>query len=136
MNEYEIWSSYQLALVSRGIFTLFTFFAAWFAARVTLNLVNSGNANLFTKLVTTVFGLLIVYFGIVQQAFTDWTTAGTAYALSQVEEPSGRFDSFIAFFAGEGEPTYSLIGDPLITLFWVILGLYITLPLWINNSSD
>ena len=89
--------------------------AAWFAARVTLNLVNSGNANLFTKLVTTVFGLLIVYFGIVQQAFTDWTTAGTAYALSQVEEPSGRFDSFIAFFAGEGEPTYSLIGDPFIT---------------------
>ena len=99
MNEYEIWSTYQLAMVSRAIFTLFVFFSGWFAARVTLNLVNSGNANIFTKLVTTVFGLLIVYFGLIQQAFTTWSTEATAYALSQVDEPSGRFDSFIAFFA-------------------------------------
>ena len=136
MNEYEIWSTYQLAMVSRAIFTLFVFFAGWFAARVTLNLVNSGNANMFTKLVTTVFGVLIVYFGLIQQAFTTWTTEATAYALSQVDEPSGRFDSFIAFFASVGEPSYSLIGDPFITLFWIILGLYIILPLWVNNSSD
>ncbi len=45
MNEYEIWSTYQLAMVSRAIFLLFVFFAGWFAARVTLNLVNSGNAR-------------------------------------------------------------------------------------------
>ena len=48
MNEYEIWSTYQLAMVSRAIFTLFVFFSGWFAARVTLNLVNSGNANMLS----------------------------------------------------------------------------------------
>lgn len=133
MNEYEIWSTYQTSLISRAMFMLMVFFMAWFACRVSANVAANPNSNLLSKVVTSVFGLVVVYFGIVQQAFTVWTNQAAAYSLAQLEDRSDRFDNFIAFFSTGSEPTYSIMPDPFTAIFWLCIALFILVPLWIKS---
>ena len=127
-ESFQVMQLFYTSLISRGIFTIGIFFMAWVAMRVGRTVVE--NPNIVAQLFSTAFGLVVCWFGLVQQSFTTWTLETTAYQLSQLENIPAEAESFISFFGTEGVPVASVVPDPLTAIFWLCILAFILIPTW------
>ena len=124
----QVMQLFYTSLISRGIFAIGIFFMAWVAMRVGRTV--GENPNIVAQLFSTAFGLVVCWFGLVQQSFTTWTLETTAYQLSQLENIPAEAESFISFFGTEGVPVASVVPDPLTAIFWLCILAFILIPTW------
>ena len=127
-ESFQVMQLFYTSLISRGIFTIGIFFMAWVAMRVGRTV--GENPNIVAQLFSTAFGLVVCWFGLVQQSFTTWTLETTAYQLSQLENIPAEAESFISFFGTEGVPVASVVPDPLTAIFWLCILAFILIPTW------
>ena len=127
-ESFQVMQLFYTSLTSRGIFTIGIFFMAWVAMRVGRTV--GENPNIVAQLFSTAFGLVVCWFGLVQQSFTTWTLETTAYQLSQLENIPAEAESFISFFGTEGVPVASVVPDPLTAIFWLCILAFILIPTW------
>ena len=76
MTEYQIISNFNLFLISNAMFQLGVFILLWAALRGSLRIYDQG-ANIATKIISSLFGLGIVYNGLMVSGFffINWQTS-------------------------------------------------------------
>ena len=127
-ESFQVMQLFYTSLISRGIFTIGIFFMAWVAMRIGRTV--GENPNIVAQLFSTAFGLVVCWFGLVQQSFTTWTIETTAYQLSQLENIPPEAEAFISFFGTEGVPVASVMPDQLTAIFWLCILAFILIPTW------
>ena len=127
-ESFQVMQLFYTSLISRGIFTIGIFFMAWVAMRIGRTV--GENPNIVARLFSTAFGLVVCWYGLVQQSFTTWTIETTAYQLSQLENIPPEAEAFISFFGTEGVPVASVMPDPLTAIFWLCILAFILIPTW------
>ena len=137
MDEFQIMSLFNSALISNGLYTAAAFFLLWVAFRGALIIYNEG-APLFNKILSTIFSLGIVFVNLRNAALLDVNWQSTAYSLSQLDnlsEQGQRFVEFRAQFGDVGVPEFSLIpSDPILLVWWISVIVMLMGSTWMKKS--
>tara|TARA_B100001057_G_scaffold62904_1_gene56399 strand:+ start:260 stop:658 length:399 start_codon:yes stop_codon:yes gene_type:complete len=126
-ESFQIMQLFYASMISRAIFTVGIFFMAWVALRVAKSV--NENPNLVGQVFSSIFGLLVCWFGLIQVSFTTWSVESAAYQLSQLEALSPTEQLFVDYF-NVGVPSASMVPDPLNGLFWLCILVFILVPTW------
>ena len=89
MTEYQILNMFWMQAISNAMFQLGVFVLLWAALRGSLRIYDQG-ANLPTKIISSLFGLGIVYSGLQISGFFSINWRSASYSLGQLllREPS------------------------------------------------
>ena len=126
-ESFQIMQLFYSSMIGRAIFTVSIFFMAWVALRVAKSV--NENQNLVGQIFSTAFGLVVCWFGLVQQSFTTWSVESTSYQLCQLENIDPTAQVFVDYF-GCALPEPSVIPDPLTGIFWLCILVFILVPTW------
>ena len=111
--------------------TIGTILAIWLSLRIAVNTRNNPETNLFAKIISTAFGLVVLAASWIQAtiAATYWTNTAGAFAniKSQGMEISQAAEFFIEF-VGTTEPATT--PTPLVMVFFVIVTIIIIAQIW------
>ena len=144
MSEFEINTLLNNGLIQQALYAFAFLFATWFAGRCAVVTNESGNANLFSKIVITGFGLSSIYYVNLQFTYVDFHIRNYAHSLYNLRESgaeiSSRGESAIEIFgAGNASeiPGMSLIpSDPIGIIFIASLTLIILSAIWMGGSNN
>ncbi len=126
-ESFQIMQLFYTSMISRAIFTVGIFFMAWVALRVAKSV--NENPNLLGQVLSSVFGLVVCWFGLVQQSFTNWSIQSSTYQLCQLESIDPAAQVFVDYF-GCALPEPSVMPDPLTGIFWLCILAFILVPTW------
>lgn len=131
--EYQlaIWNLFNLGRIGSAMATIGTILAIWLSLRIAVNTRNNPETNLFAKIISTAFGLVVLAASWIQAtiAATYWTNTAGAFAniKSQGMEISQAAEFFIEF-VGTTEPATT--PTPLVMVFFVIVAIIIIAQIW------
>ena len=144
MSEFEINTLLNNGLIQQALYAFAFLFATWFAGRCAVVTNESGNANIFSKIVITGFGLSSIYYVNLQFSYVDFHIKNYAHSLYNLKESgaaiSSRGESAIEIF-GRGNasevPGMSLLpSDPIGIVFVASLTLIILSAIWMGGSNN
>ena len=139
MEEYQVWM--LLAVQSAGVmlFFLAMTFLIWVAFRVSKT-INESGGNILSKILGSIFGIGVVWFGYGSGIFLSVLNQGAAYSLSELKkagvEISSLADGFIADNGAGGLPEASFTGDPIAMIWWLSILLIILIGIWGPKNSN
>ena len=133
MTEYQLVSNFNLFLISNAMFQLGVFILLWAALRGSLRIYDQG-ANIATKIISSLFGLGIVYNGLMVSGFFFINWQSTSYSLSQLDNLSSSAQRFVDFLPVTSPPELSLIPwNPILGVWWVVVVIALLAPIWIKK---
>lgn len=133
MDEYQLVSNFNLFLISNAMFQLGVFVLLWAALRGSLRIYDQG-ANVFTKIISSLFGLGVVYNGLMVSGFFFINWQSTSYSLSQLENLSSSAQRFVDFLPVSSPPEFSLIPwNPILSVWWIVVVIALLGPIWIKK---
>ena len=144
LSEFEINTLLNNGLIQQALYAFAFLFATWFAGRCAVVTNESGNANLFSKIVITGFGLSSIYYVNLQFTYVDFHIRNYAHSLYNLKasgaDISSRGESAIEIFgAGNASeiPGMSLLpSDPIGIIFIASLTLIILSAIWMGGSNN
>ena len=77
MEETQVWSLFAMQNVGISIYFVGMMFLVWVAFRVSKN-ISESDGNILTKIVGSVFGLGVVFFGLGTNAIGDYVSGASA----------------------------------------------------------
>tara|TARA_X000000368_G_scaffold213541_1_gene168697 strand:+ start:2417 stop:2845 length:429 start_codon:yes stop_codon:yes gene_type:complete len=131
--EYQIalWELFNIGRIGSAMATIGVILAVWLSLRIAVNTRNNPETNLFAKIVSTAFGLIVIASGWIQATIGGiyWTNTAAAFAeiKSQGMEISPAAEFFIDF-VGTTEPASS--PTPLGMAFFVVVAIIILAQIW------
>ena len=131
--EYQIalWELFNIGRIGSAMATIGVILAVWLSLRIAVNTRNNPETNLFAKIVSTAFGLIVIASGWIQATISGiyWTNTAAAFAeiKSQGMEISPAAEFFIDF-VGTTEPASS--PTPLGMAFFVVVAIIILAQIW------
>ena len=139
MEETQIWSLFAMQNVGISIYFVGMMFLVWVAFRVSKN-ISESDGNILTKIVGSVFGLGVVFFGLGTNAIGDYVSGASAYSLSQLKasgvEISPMAETFIAMNGAGSVPEYSIYPGVIGAIWWLSVLIIILMPIWGPKSSS
>ena len=130
MTEYQILANFWMQAISSAMFQLGVFVLLWAALRGSLRIYDQG-ANLFTKIISSLFGLGVVYSGLQVSAFFSINWQSASYSLGQMENLSSHAQRFADFLPVSEPPEFSLIPwDPITGVWWIVVVIALLGPIW------
>ena len=133
MTEYQILNMFWMQAISNAMFQLGVFVLLWAALRGSLRIYDQG-ANLPTKIISSLFGLGIVYSGLqISGVFSiNWRSA--SYSLGQLDNLSPHAKRFVDFLPISEPPQFSLIPwDPITGVWWIVVVIALLAPIWVKK---
>ena len=110
MEEFQIWSIWSSNRIGSGLVGIGSILSIWLALRIAAATRNSDETNLFAKIMSTAFGLIVLAFTWMQLTLVVNTFISTAIALTQLKEETGSISS-----VAEGYLEYVGTTDPVTT---------------------
>ena len=107
MEEFQIWSIWSSNRIGSGLVGIGSILSIWLALRIAAATRNSDETNLFAKIMSTAFGLIVLAFTWMQLTIIVNTWISTSIALTQLKEQSGSISS-----VAEGYLDYVGTTDP------------------------
>ena len=139
MEETQVWSLFAMQNVGISIYFVGMMFLVWVAFRVSKG-ISEGTNNIFTKVVGSVFGLGVVFFGLQVNAIGDYVGGSAAYSLSQLKssgiEVSPMAENFIAMNGAGSAPEFSIYPGVIGVIWWLSVLIIILFPIWGPKSSN
>ena len=89
MEEFQIWSIWSSNRIGSGLVGIGSILSIWLALRIAAATRNSDETNLFAKIMSTAFGLIVLAFTWMQLTLVVNTFISTAIALTQLKEETG-----------------------------------------------
>ena len=120
MEEMQIWQLLATQIIGFSIFLAGNAFLIWVAFRVSKS-VNETGGNIIFKLVGTVFGLGIVWNGLIIQGFVGNVVQSASYSLGQLKESGGEVSALAESFMslnGTNLPEFSIMPDIIGGIWW------------------
>ena len=135
MEEFQIWSIWSSNRIGSGLVGIGSILSIWLALRIAAATRNSDETNLFAKIMSTAFGLIVLAFTWMQLTLVVNTFISTAIALSQLKEETGSISS-----VAEGYLEYVGTTDPVTTplpisiAFLAVVGIIILAQIWMPKK--
>jgi len=120
MNELMMWDLYWSGATAAGTYFFGIAFLAWVGLRISNNIYNNTDSNMVVKVAGSAFCLSVAYFMLVNGAWFDWMSNGTAAGLVFVSENSemGISPGAEAFIANSNPGAdFNLIPNPVQGIF-------------------
>ena len=91
-------------------------------------------ANLPTKIISSLFGLGIVYSGLQISGFFSINWRSASYSLGQLDNLSPHAKRFVDFLPISEPPQFSLIPwDPITGVWWIVVVIALLAPIWVKK---
>ncbi len=135
MEEFQIWSIWSSNRIGSGLVGIGSILSIWLALRIAAATRNSDETNLFAKIMSTAFGLIVLAFTWMQLTLVVNTFISTAIALTQLKEETGSILS-----VAEGYLEYVGTTDPVTTplpisiAFLAVVGIIILAQIWMPKK--
>ena len=135
MEEFQIWSIWSSNRIGSGLVGIGSILSIWLALRIAAATRISDETNLFAKIMSTAFGLIVLAFTWMQLTLVVNTFISTAIALTQLKEETGSISS-----VAEGYLEYVGTTDPVTTplpisiAFLAVVGIIILAQIWMPKK--
>ena len=135
MEEFQIWSIWSSNRIGSALVGIGSILSIWLALRIAAATRNSDETNLFAKIMSTAFGLIVLAFTWMQLTLVVNTFISTAIALTQLKEETGSISS-----VAEGYLEYVGTTDPVTTplpisiAFLAVVGIIILAQIWMPKK--
>tara|TARA_Y100001936_G_C16082885_1_gene679263 strand:+ start:276 stop:683 length:408 start_codon:yes stop_codon:yes gene_type:complete len=135
MEEFQIWSIWSSNRIGSGLVGIGSILSIWLALRIAAATRNSEETNLFAKIMSTAFGLIVLAFTWMQLTLVVNTFISTSIALTQLKEETGSISS-----VAEGYLEYVGTTDPVNTplpisiAFLAVVGIIILGQIWLPKK--
>ena len=127
MDQFQTLSYLQMALNTNAIFTVATFFILWVAFRFASKM-REGESTMLGKVLTTVFGLMIIQSGLLVGASRNLSFNSAANGLKAIKASgqtlSVQAEAFLTIPQVSSTTTtaqFSLFGDVSNSIFWLVV---------------
>ena len=141
MNEIEIFNGTQLALIANGIY-LVTFTALVFITFRLIRFQRENQANIFGKILVTIFGLCSTFYGYSVFSFLRNIQLGQSYRLSTLKESGVELTpwaqsivDFTQYTVQDGLPL-PFSPEPAAVVFVATFAVMIIAGVWLNLSKS
>ena len=135
MDQFQTLSLLNLAMIQNGIFSVGIFFILWVALRMAVQ-VRGDQGTLLAKVLTTLFGLMIVVTGLQIFANRTYSIATSAKSLAAIKASgqalSVQAESFLAgpYGAVPAELQYSLFSQTSSVVRWAVVTITLLGTIW------
>ena len=131
--EYQIalWELFNIGRIGSAMATIGVILAVWLSLRIAVNTRNNPETNLFAKIVSTAFGLIVIASGWIQATISGIYWTNTAAAFSEIKSQGMEISpaaEFFIDFVGTTEPASS--PTPLGMAFFVVVAIIILAQIW------
>ena len=135
MEEFQIWSIWSSNRIGSGLVGIGSILSIWLALRIAAATRNSDETNLFAKIVSSAFGVIVVIFSGISYTESTATYTNTAATFERIKaagfEVSPTTDNFIDYvrttISSADVPSYP---GALPTLFLIVVLLIILGQIW------
>lgn len=141
MNEIEVFNGTQLALIANGIY-LVTFTALVFITFRLIRFQRENQANIFGKILVTIFGLCSTFYGYSVFSFLRNIQLGQSYRLSALKESGVELTpwaqsivDFTQYTVQDGLPL-PFSPEPAAVVFIATFAVMIIAGVWLNLSKS
>ena len=134
MEEFQIWQIWSSNRIGDGLMGIGSLLSIWLAMRIAAATRNSDENNLFSQIVSSLFGLIVLASTWMQYTFVGNNWVAASRALNEIKasggEISGTAENYIALVGTEsiGQPMPLGIG------FIVIAGVIILAQIWMPKK--
>lgn len=136
MDQYQTLTYLQTALNTNAIYTFSDFFILWVAFRFA-GRVREGDGTLFAKVATTLFGLMIIWQGMILFASRVFSLATAANALRVLKTSGQTLSTQAEAFLStpfvppvDAQPQFNVFGDPISVVFWLVVTVMLLGVVW------
>lgn len=135
MKELEIFQSLNLALISNAIYTLAVFFMVWVSLRVARSVREEG-AGIVSKILSSLFGLGVVFNGLLLSGFMHFNISSTAGHLQALKAAGEKLSATAEMFltipmVASSNGGFSMIPSPVMAVWWLVVVLMILGITWL-----
>lgn len=141
MDQFQTLSYLQMALNTNAIFTVATFFILWVAFRFASKM-REGESTMLGKVLTTVFGLMIIQSGLLVGASRNLSFNSAANGLKAIKASgqtlSVQAEAFLTIPQVSSATTtaqFSLFGDVSNSIFWLVVAVMLLSVIWMPVSA-
>ena len=141
MTELDLLNHYQLSFVANAIYML-TFTGLIFITFRLMRFQREQNANVFGKVLVTVFGLCTVFFGYNVFSYLRNAQLAQSYRLSELKQSgvelstvTNSFLEFTGYTVADGRPP-SFMPEAAANVFLITFAIMIVAGTWLNLSKD
>ena len=135
MEEFQIWNIWSSNRIGTSLMGIGTILGVWLSMRIAMNTRNNPETNLFTKLVSSAFGIIILFAAWINFTLGVNTNISSAIALSELKEEAGSIstvaEGYIDFIGTTDPVTMPL---PLGIAFILVSGIIILGQIWLPKK--
>ena len=135
MEEFQIWSIWSSNRIGTSLMGIGTILGVWLSMRIAMNTRNNPETNFFTKLVSSAFGIIILFAAWINFTLGVNTSISSAIALSQLKEEAGSIstvaEGYIDYIGTTDPVTMPL---PLGVAFILVSGIIILGQIWLPKK--
>ncbi|RPF90602.1 MAG: hypothetical protein CBD28_001795 [Rhizobiales bacterium TMED168] len=135
MEEFQIWSIWSSNRIGSGLVGIGSILSIWLALRIAVATRNSDETNLFAKIMSTAFGLIVLAFSWMQATIVVNTWVSTSIALTQLKEETGSISSVAEGYldyVGTTDPATMPL--PLGIAFFAVVAIIILGQIWMPKK--
>ncbi|RZO19903.1 MAG: hypothetical protein EVB03_05985 [SAR92 clade bacterium] len=128
MDEFQIWSVLSSFLISNALYQAGVFFILWVAFRAANLLKNED--PMMNRVLLSLFSAGIIFNGLTVSALLTLNLQSTAHSLAQMGASSANAVRFIADWGVEGVPEMSLVSNPIMAGWWLVVAIMLFGKIW------
>jgi len=141
MDQFQTLSYLQMALNTNAIFTVATFFILWVAFRFASKM-REGESTMEGKVLTTVFGLMSIWSGLLVGASRNLSFISAANGLKAIKASgqtlSAQAEAFLTIpqiSLATANAQFSLFSDTVNLIFWLVVTMLLLSVIWMPVSA-
>ena len=142
MDQYQTLSYMQLALNTNAVYTVGTLFILWVAFRFAGRL-REGDSNVVGKVLTSIFGLMIIWNGLVLFGNRNYSISTATASLKSIKasgqalgtQAEGLLNHPMMMKVAENNPQFGLFNDIPTVIFWLVVTLMLLGTIWMPVKS-
>ena len=142
MDQYQTLSYMQLALNTNAVYTVGTLFILWAAFRFAGRL-REGESNVVGKVLTSIFGLMIIWNGLVLFGNRNYSISTATASLKSIKasgqalgtQAEGLLNHPMMMKVAENNPQFGLFNDIPTVIFWLVVTLMLLGTIWMPVKS-
>ncbi len=135
MEEFQIWSIWSSNRIGSGLVGIGSILSIWLALRIAVATRNSDETNLFAKIMSTAFGLIVLAFSWMQATIVVNTWVSTSIALTQLKEETGSIstvaEGYLEYVGTTDPATMPL---PIGIAFFAVVAIIILGQIWMPKK--
>ena len=135
MEEFQIWSIWSSNRIGTSLMGIGTILGVWLAMRIALATRNSDEADLVQKIISSAFGIVILFAAWINFTMATNTMISSAIARTQLKAETGSISSVAEGYinyVGTTDP--ATMPMPLGIAFIVVSGLIILGQIWMPKK--